>query len=254
LAGQRCYNALWSIFLTTSSLVSQDYPIRTQQRELSARIYRHQGDCSYQRPIPPHQWSIWQSLQRLWCGDQRPLVLDSGCGRGMSTRHLQQRYPGCRVLGMDQSLSRLQATQAVELAENIWCDKDGGPWWVRVNVIDFWRIMRQQQVSAVFHALWYPNPWPKARHAKRRFHAHPVFADCLAISQCLEMRTQWRLYADEFMASARFQGHDAELGRVDVSEKNSHFEQKYQQNALPLWWVRVMTAGHGCVVSARLKD
>ena len=46
--------------------------------------------------------------------------------------------------------------------------------------------------------LFFPNPWPKAySEIKRRFHAHPVFATMASLAPCLELRTNWRIYAEE---------------------------------------------------------
>jgi tRNA (guanine-N7-)-methyltransferase len=203
------------------------------------------GSDPYLRPIPLHQQVLLKTLKRIWRDDHRPLILDSGCGRGMSTLWLQRQFPQCRVLGLDRSLHRLQQAKLPMLADNLW-GAEGGPVLARANVIDFWRLLADEAWPIVCHCVWYPNPWPKRKHVQRRFHAHPVFPAMLALSPLCELRTQWLLYAEEFVASVRLHApaHHVTLARLPTSHAQSHFECKYQQAGCPLWQVKVIKNGH----------
>lgn len=218
-----------------------DYTIHSQQDTVSPRIQRHVGSGSdYLRPMPHHQQAVFATIAELWAKREVPMVLDSGCGRALSSQLLHRQYPGHRVLGLDQSLDRLSRSGLLEVADGVWGDPDRGLLVARMNLIDAWRLLRTAHWPIERHYLWYPNPWPKAKHAKRRFHAHPVFSDCLALSPYFECRTQWVLYAKEFMAAVgQHEGFDVTMDRVPKDSACSHFEKKYQANDLPLWRVKV---------------
>ena len=69
---------------------------------------------------------------------------------------------------------------------------------LQANLIDFWRLSVQTEWRLQKHYLLYPNPWPKKKHLQRRWHGHPVFPSILELGGELELRTNWKIYADEF--------------------------------------------------------
>ena len=148
-----------------------------------------------------------------------PLVLDSGCGTGWSAARIAERFPDCSVLGIDQSAARL------------WRFPDPGlsnMKRIRARVEDIWRLLLADGIRPARHFLLYPNPWPKAAHLKRRWHGHPVFPELLALGGALELRTNWRIYADEFRLAAGICGIDApQVVSFSVSSPSTPFERKY---------------------------
>lgn len=224
-----------------------DYTIHSSQAEPSPIIQRYVGDAAaYLRPIPDHQRQLLHVLEDMWQGDQRPVILDSGCGRAMSTQWLQRRFPQYRVLGLDRSVHRLEQAKLPALTENLWGERGSGPWLARVNLVDFWRLLADCAWPIAYHCIWYPNPWPKAKHVQRRFHAHPVFPAMLVLSPECELRTQWLLYAEEFKASVQLHAPESTviLERLSIDQAKSHFESKYLQANCPLWRVKVLKNGH----------
>ncbi|HSH49642.1 MAG TPA: SAM-dependent methyltransferase, partial [Halomonas sp.] len=93
----------------------------------------------------------------------------------------------------------------------------------------------------------YPNPYPKPRHLKMRWQGHPVFPAILALGGRLELRSNWRIYVEEFaLALRQATGLEAEVERyrpasacaddVDLdSAYLSPFEKKYHRSGQPLW-------------------
>ena len=68
--------------------------------------------------------------------------------------------------------------------------------------------LRSRSVEAVH--LFFPDPWPKARHAKRRFisrHTLDLVADCLADTGHLRVATDHTSYAEH--AHAELSEHPA---------------------------------------------
>ena len=163
-------------------------------------------------------------------------MLDAGCGNGESTFALAQGDRACFVIGVDKSAARLAAGRRV-------VDAGIAPRNVallRCDLVDFWPLAAAAGLRFERQYLLYPNPWPKPEHLRRRWHAHPVLPAMLALGGVIEMRTNWRVYADEF---ARALG---QCGWGGVSEAASSplplspFERKYAASGHVLWRCRMV--------------
>ncbi len=231
----RCSKPRVSCFRTES----RPRPVTTNQRGLHPRLRevleRHR-DNACQRPLPAHARTGLGELERALERHGGALVLDSGCGTGASTCALAQRHREALVVGIDKSAARLRvAAGRAERPANVM--------FLRLDVRDCWLEARRREWPVAAHYLFYPNPWPKRHHLMRRWHAHPLMPTLLAISERLELRTNWRLYAEEFAYSARFLGAAAgavEAWRAEVPI--SAFEQKYADAGQALFRVLVGAA------------
>ena len=165
----------------------------------------------------------------------RSLILDSGCGTGASTQQLAGMYPDHLVIGVDQSLKRL-AKSGVN--SSILCIENYVL--LRAELATFWRLLLNSGISLERHFLFYPNPWPKPGHLSRRWHGHPVFPQLLALGGEIEMRCNWRVYAQEFARAAGF-ATNAEIYVEEITPDNgiTPFEQKYLERRQTLFSVRV---------------
>lgn len=178
---------------------------------------------------------------------QQPLLLDSGCGTGDSTLQLASLFPGHLVIGVDQSAARLQryAPQGLALIGNALL--------LRAELTSFWRLLVDASLCAEGHWLLYPNPWPKAAHLGRRWHAHPVFPTLMQTSAQFELRSNWRVYVDEFAQALRHAGHaSASTEPLEDAPALTPFERKYRISGHPLW--RVQTACRGAASAAIACD
>jgi tRNA (guanine-N7-)-methyltransferase len=122
-----------------------------------------------------------------WFGREAPLVVEIGCGVGEATVALAARRPECNVLGFEVWRPGVADTLG-RLAE-------AGATNVRLLSVDaVWSMERLLGPGSV-HELWtfFPDPWPKKRHHKRRL-VTPRFA-ALASSR-LEPGGRWRLATD----------------------------------------------------------
>lgn len=187
---------------------------------------------------PLHRPSVeaWRELEdRDVFGMQRPLVLDSGCGTGESTRQLAAMYPGHLVIGVDRSQNRLGrggAATGILQRENYVL--------VRSELATFWRLLLDGGHSPERHFLFYPNPWPKSAHLLRRWHGHPVFPVLLALGGEIELRCNWEVYAREFARAAGLAtGAIIAVKQIVPKTPVSPFERKYQERGQSLYAVRV---------------
>jgi len=184
---------------------------------------------------------LFDELYAIVAAEQRPLVLDSGCGTGASTRHLAAAFPDALVIGVDKSAARLARTGAVQFPF-----RDGNAVWLRADLATFWRLARNAGWRLLRHYLLYPNPWPKPGHLQRRWHGHPVFSDLLALGGRLELRTNWSVYAAEFAwAATVLTGQALTPGAVPPGEALSPFERKYRASGHALYSVVVPAPASG---------
>ena len=145
----------------------------------------------------------------------QPLVLDSFCGTGHSTLALATRYPDAFVIGFDQSEERLKKAPAALAQQTNAC-------LIRAEATDLWRLFHLEGWLFQKHTLFYPNPWPKVGHLKRRVHGHPVFPIMLALSEETELRASWDIYAQEFAEAATILGFQ-NFGPDRINPSNGHF-------------------------------
>jgi Predicted S-adenosylmethionine-dependent methyltransferase len=135
----------------------------------------------------------------------RAVILDSGCGTGESTIHIARRFPNIPVIGIDKSEVRLD--KAGNPSQTAGEDVPTNAFWIRAELLDFWRLaldrVKTGEWTIPYHAVYYPNPWPKQSEATRRFHMHPIFPTLLALGQTTELRTNWEIYAREFAEAAK---------------------------------------------------
>ena len=156
-----------------------------------------------------------------------PLVLDSGCGTGASTALLAAKFPESMVVGVDRSEARLKRFDN-PMPQNMCL--------IRARAEDFCRLLCADGIRPANHFLLYPNPWPKAAHFKRRWHGHPVFPELLGLGGRLELRTNWRIYAEEFRHAAGMCGIDAPpVVSFSVTLPLSPFERKYADSGHRLY-------------------
>lgn len=161
----------------------------------------------------------------------KPLIFDSCCGTAISTNIIAKENPSALVIGIDRSAVRLGKEYNHELPENARL--------IQAECADFWSLAKLEGWKLHKHTILYPNPYPKSKHLKRRWHGHPAFSDLLALGGKIELRTNWKVYADEFCAAANIAINDnAICTDVEVLQKVKPltlFEKKYQENGQALY-------------------
>ncbi len=179
-------------------------------------IVRRHRDAPYLREASSAGRRAFDGIVRAI--DGRPWMLDAGCGTGASTLRIARENPGHIVIGIDKSAARLGTWRADEPANMLLSHCD---------LIDFWQLAAAAKLVCAQQFVLYPNPWPKPDHFKRRWHGHPVFASMMACGEAIELRTNWRIYADEFAAALRIFDVESAVSEVDASDPVSPFEKKY---------------------------
>ncbi|MDA8108380.1 MAG: tRNA (guanosine(46)-N7)-methyltransferase TrmB [Betaproteobacteria bacterium] len=130
-------------------------------------------------------------------GRSAPLVLEIGSGMGETTAAIARAHPGTDYLavevhgpGIGSLLRRIEAERLPNLRV------------VRHDALDVLEHMIADGALAGIY-LFFPDPWPKKRHHKRRI-VQPAFAALaarkLAPGGILHAATDWQDYAEQMLA------------------------------------------------------
>jgi len=218
------------MFGNSRSVISNQDGIHQRLEQV---VRRHLGSVN-RRPCAGHTRKVFETLARELATESRPLIFDSCCGVGESTAKLAARHPDALVIGLDKSAARLgrhgglvDGQESGSVAGNYRL--------LRVDLNDFWRLAADAGWHLSHHYLLYPNPWPKAAHLQRRWHASPAFADLLRLGGRLTLRSNWRIYLEEFAAALAIAGHKASVTPYQAAAPITPFERKYRDSGQALW-------------------
>jgi tRNA (guanine-N7-)-methyltransferase len=122
-----------------------------------------------------------------WFGRQAPLIVEIGSGIGEATAALAAARPDHDVLALE--------VWRPGIADSLWRIAEAGAQNVRLCSVDAVWVLEHLVQPAGLAELWtfFPDPWPKTRHHKRRL-VDPPFA-ALAASRLAPGAT-WRLATD----------------------------------------------------------
>lgn len=157
----------------------------SQQRAWDAH---HEGRVIPEEAVdePDFTWSSW-------FGREAPLIIEIGPGVGEATGVLAALRPDANVLALEVWLPGV----AAGLAEVAAAGADN----VRFCTVDAAWCLAETLGSASLQELWtfFPDPWPKTKHHKRRL-VDTEFAalagDRLEIGAAWRLATDWAPYAE----------------------------------------------------------
>ncbi|HEY8102161.1 MAG TPA: SAM-dependent methyltransferase [Burkholderiaceae bacterium] len=227
-----------------SSLVKSNQS--SVHEQLAAIVAKH-ARTQFLKPITPYNRTAFDISIAAWRdAGALPLILDAGCGVGLSTLHLASQFPDHFVIGVDQSADRLgrNTLWPSALPNNFMR--------VRADLVDYWRLLHDAGIRLTRHYLLYPNPWPKPSHMTRRWHGHAVFPTIVALGGHLECRSNWQIYIEECASALRQLAHSeitveqylprkpASNVRMDrsaspIQDAITPFEKKYLVSGHMLW-------------------
>lgn len=127
-----------------------------------------------------------------WFGRTAPVVLEIGSGHGAAAVAYAAEHPDHDLLAVEvhvPGVARMLAAAEPLGLENLWVERG-----------DAMPLLTERIPSGSLAAvhLFFPDPWPKARHAKRRFvqqHTLTLLADRLRPGGVLRIATDHAVYA-----------------------------------------------------------
>jgi tRNA (guanine-N7-)-methyltransferase len=209
------------------SVTSNQHDIHNQ---LTALVARH-ASTRWLKPVMPYNRAAFVQSMAAWrLAGAAPLIVDAGCGVGLSTFKLATQFPRHFIIGIDQSADRLarNITWAGVSPSN--CIR------VRADLGDYWRLMLEARIFPDRHYLLYPNPWPKKSHLARRWHGHAAFPAMVALGGHFECRSNWRIYIEECAAAlTQLSGLQVVAETWTTDTPLTPFEEKYLASRQTLW-------------------
>jgi tRNA (guanine-N7-)-methyltransferase len=130
-------------------------------------------------------------------GRSAPLVLEIGFGNGEQLVHAAKEDPGRDFIGIEvhrPGVGRLMNALAAQQLPN-----------VRVYCHDAVEVLQHEVADESLDEvrIYFPDPWPKKRHQKRRL-VQAAFVELLALklrtNGVLHLATDWQDYADHMRA------------------------------------------------------
>jgi tRNA (guanine-N7-)-methyltransferase len=130
-------------------------------------------------------------------GRTAPLILEIGFGMGETTARIAALCPDIDILGVEVFVAGIGA-----LARRV---HESGLGNVRIIEHDAVEVVRDMIAPASLHGahIFFPDPWPKARHHKRRLVAQPfigALVERLRPGGTLHCATDWEHYAQQMLA------------------------------------------------------
>ncbi len=173
---------------------------------------------------------------------QAPVEIEIGCGKGRFLLARAAQCPDINFLGLDRA--------------NKWMKigKDRGEKrglanlkFIRTECRDFLSRLQPETVSA-FH-MYFPDPWPKRRHQKRR----TLCAEFLGLLNrllvpggCIQIATDHADYFQEIRAAADWTAAFWRSRRESMNQRLAHaeiktnYELKYEAGGRPLYYLELV--------------
>ena len=179
-------------------------------------------------------------------GRAAPVVLEIGFGNGEALVQQAAGHPECDFLGIE--------VHEPGVGHCLITARDAGVTNLRLIRHDAVEVLETMipPASLARLNLYFPDPWPKKRHHKRRI-VQPMFldlvADRLAAGGSLHVATDWENYAEDIEAKV------LESGRFHCAEKRVHggdepldrpgtkFERRGLRHGHRIWDWRFVRAG-----------
>jgi tRNA (guanine-N7-)-methyltransferase len=167
---------------------------------VNRRVHFTHGQRAAQERLLPrfgitHQAALLDTAAAF--GRQAPVVLEIGCGMGETTAAIALARPDTDFIGVEVYPAGVGA-----LLRRLDEQSIGNVRVIRHDAVEVLRDMIAPDTLAGIH-VYFPDPWPKARHHKRRLIQPPLAS--LAASRLrpggyLHCATDWANYADQMLA------------------------------------------------------
>lgn len=129
-------------------------------------------------------------------GNRRPVILEIGFGNGDATWQMAQQHPAENFIGVEvhqPGVGHLLLKLEEQGIDNVRIACEDGVEFLRNRIAD---------KSLEGFRLYFPDPWPKKRHHKRRI-IQPAFVNLLAEKMAeggiVHLATDWQNYAEHML-------------------------------------------------------
>lgn len=180
---------------------------------------------------PPFDWGAL-------FGNSHPVELEIGCGKGMCLKAAARAHPAVNYLGVERARKYLCVAD-----ERLVSAGASNVRLLRADGLDVLSRWASAQSLRVIH-IYFPDPWPKTRHHKRRIFGPAL----LALAQrALRPEGEIRLATDDALYAAAIRAlFDEAADRFvalewpddDPERFPTNYERKWLRAGRALWWAR----------------
>ena len=174
-------------------------------------------------------------------GNPHPVEIDIGCGKGKFLLSRAEQEPGVNFLGVDRLAKWMKIGERRSWKRNLPNLK-----FMKVEVRELLEALRPGCVKT-FH-LYFPDPWPKRRHHKRRL-VTSVFLTALferlQPGGRIEIATDDRDYFQSIQKEIQKMDSVWEFVRESANERisfaglSTHYESKYRAAGKDLFYLEL---------------
>jgi tRNA (guanine-N7-)-methyltransferase len=161
-------------------------------------------------------------------GRTAPLEVDLGCGDGSFLCELAQHFPERNFLGVDKLAGRVAKTcRKVFALENVRV--------LKVEISYAARYLLPEESVETFY-LFFPDPWPKRRHRRRRLVTRDFLdsiARALVSRGSLRIATDQRDYFEQIERTVQNHSEFTIVGDVDLPA--TKFERRFRQQGVQIY-------------------
>ncbi|MCX4188948.1 tRNA (guanosine(46)-N7)-methyltransferase TrmB [Methylophaga sp. OBS3] len=189
------------------------------RREIKSFVRREGRLTPGQQKALDNLWPLWGiddaetpiDLNALF-GRDNPKVLEIGFGNGASLAEMAANQPDMDFIGVE--VHRPGVGQLLKSIDDRKLTN------VRVACTDAVAMLKNRIADSALHRvqLYFPDPWHKKRHHKRRI-IQPAFVDVLAakiaVGGNLHMATDWQDYAEQMLQDLSASEDFTNLGTFD---------------------------------------
>lgn len=128
----------------------------------------------------------------------KPVILEVGFGMGDSLYAMAAEHPGWHFVGVEiyePGVLRLAKLMSEKPRDNLSI--------IQADVFDVLASLKENSLHRIH--VFFPDPWPKLRHRKRRLHHGPFFGMCESVLNKkgrLHLATDIPSYAEDWSACA----------------------------------------------------
>lgn len=182
-------------------------------------------------------------------GNDRPIYVELGMGKGQFISGMSVRYPGVNFIGMDMYDELIR--RAGEKAKKAWAEVEQSPKNINLalgNIEFIEEFFAPGELTRIY--LNFSDPWPKARHGRRRL-THPRFLD--KYKQLLnedgeihfktDSQTLFEFSLNAFAASGlQMSDISLNLHRDGINEQHvmTEYESKFHEQGMNIYRCEVM--------------
>lgn len=225
------------------------------KRKVRSFVLRTGRLSEYQRNMMNENWSEYGldhqteffDFEKIY-GNSNPVVLEIGFGMGKSLVEMAEQNPDKNYLGIEVHTPGVGACLAYALEKNI---KN-----LRVICHDATEILRDciADESLGGLQLFFPDPWHKAKHHKRRIvqpHFVETVAKKLTVGGFIHFATDWENYAEHMLEV--LQSVQRAVGIHNISKTNDYIPRP-DFRPLTKFEARGHKLGHGVWDLYFIKD